>query len=260
MQEQRLSLRAKFRTLHLASHLLALVGLVWLFKSKEFIWLLVAFVTYLYAGIVGVNVALHRYFAHRSFTTSRFGYWVLLVSSFLPMLGSPAAWGSIHLLHHQTSDTSLDPHCPTKVGILKSWFTVWPSAPVPLSVFRNMMADKKVMALDRNYFRFVVLYVLALTLIDWKLASFVFALPAVGCFHGAAAIAVLPHIKFLSGYRNHKSSDLSENNFFAWILSLGEGWHNNHHFAPGKYRQGEKWWELDPPAFVIKYFFLKSKV
>jgi stearoyl-CoA desaturase (delta-9 desaturase) len=72
------------------------------------------------------------------------------------------------------------------------------------------------------------------------------------CFHGAQAIGVLPHIW---GYRNHNVNDKSRNNWLASVLALGEGWHNNHHANPGRWWQGEKWWEFDPPAFMIKYFF-----
>jgi stearoyl-CoA desaturase (delta-9 desaturase) len=29
------------------------------------------------------------------------------------------------------------------------------------------------------------------------------------------------------------------------FLTFGEGWHNNHHFAPQSARHGLKWYELD---------------
>ncbi len=254
-----MSLGLKFKILHLCTHLLSLIGIVWVFHSHQYYWLLVAFAFYLYAGIVGVNVALHRYFAHQSFQTSRFGYWILLISSFLPMLGSPAAWGSIHRFHHTHSDSDLDPHSPKHLGAWKSWMTAWPSIDMPLSTFRSFIRDKRISFLDRHYFQFALAYAAILAVIDWRLACFVFALPAIGCFHGAAAIAVIPHVNFPLGYANHKTEDRSQNNVFAWILSLGEGWHNNHHHDPSKYRHGEKWWEIDPPAFVIKFFFMKPR-
>jgi stearoyl-CoA desaturase (delta-9 desaturase) len=36
------------------------------------------------------------------------------------------------------------------------------------------------------------------------------------------------------------------------ILTLGEGWHNNHHHYPHCVRQGFKWWEFDPTYYAIK--------
>ena len=108
-----------------------------------------------------------------------------------------------------------------------------------------------------NYFLISFFIILILAVIDIRLAGFIYALPAVGCFHGAQAIGVLPH---LWGYRTYEVNDLSHNNWLASILSLGEGWHNNHHANPGRWWQGEEWWEIDPPGFMIKYFFKEDRV
>jgi hypothetical protein len=32
---------------------------------------------------------------------------------------------------------------------------------------------------------------------------------------------------------------------------MGEGWHNNHHWAPGSAAQGFRWWEIDPSFYVL---------
>lgn len=253
------SLTNKFRILHLATHTFSLIGLFWVFKTGEFQWLWLSFVWFLFSGIFGVNIALHRYFSHNSFKTSRFGYWFLLVASFFPMLGSPAAWGSIHRYHHQHSDSGLDPHSPNVSGKLRSWFTMWPEIEMPLSLFRSFVKDRNIFKLNQYYFSIVIVYVALLALIDWRLVCFFFALPAVGCFHGASAIAVIPHLTGIGGYRNHETVDNSHNHVLAWILSLGEGWHNNHHHNERNYRHGEKWWELDPSAFIIKHFLQSKK-
>lgn len=253
-----LSITTKFKILHIVTHMLSLAGLVWVFQSKQYEWLLLAAIWFLYSGIFGVNIALHRYFSHDSFKTSKFGYWLLLVSSFFPMLGSPAAWGTIHRFHHANSDMVTDPHSPKVSGKFGSWFTIWPKVDIPLSIFRSFIKDKNIFFLNQYYFTLVVVYVLLLAIIDWRLVCFFFAIPAVGCFHGASAIAVIPHIKGFGNYRNHETPDNSQNSVLAWILSLGEGWHNNHHHNAKKYRHGEKWWEFDPSAFIIKYFLKSS--
>jgi fatty-acid desaturase len=255
----RLSLSQKFQYLHIFTHLCALYGVYFVFSTREYYWIPISIAAFLYIGIFGVNIGLHRYFAHHSFKTGDFGYWLLLFSSFLPMLGSPVAWGSVHLYHHRFSDTSKDPHSPHNAGRFGSWFTVWPKIVIPLSLYRNFIRDQRVQILDKYYFSFVIAYVLLLFVISPKLVLFLFAIPAVGCFHGAAAIAVLPHLRGLGGYRNHETDDNSQNSFLAWVLSLGEGWHNNHHNNAKKYRQGELWWELDPSAFIIKNFLMKEK-
>lgn len=255
----RLNLSQKFKLLHAFTHLMAIGGLIWVFQTGQYFWLLISFFFFLYAGIFGVNIALHRYFSHDSFETGKFGYWLLLVSSFFPMLGSPAAWGSVHIYHHMVSDTEKDPHSPVNAGILGSWFTFWPKVKIPLSIYRHFAKDKNIQFLDRHYFTLIVAYVALLLVINPILVPFLFAIPAVGCFHGASAIGVLPHGKRLIGYRNHETKDNSYNNVLAWILSLGEGWHNNHHHNSRNYRHGEKWWELDPSAFIIKNFLKTNR-
>ena len=253
------SLTNKFRILHLCTHSLALFGIIWAISQRQYQWLWVTLGCFLFAGIVGVNISLHRYFSHQSFKTGPVGYWFLLFSSVVPLLGSPSAWGSIHRFHHATSDTEQDPHNPNRIGFFKSWMTMWPHTEMPLSIVRAFAKDRRALFLDRHYFTIVFCYAAILTAIDWKLTVFAFAIPAVGCFHGAAAIATIPHTNGLGGYRNHETSDNSFNSPLAWVLSLGEGWHNNHHHAPHKYRHGEKWWELDVSAFIIKHFLMKDE-
>jgi stearoyl-CoA desaturase (delta-9 desaturase) len=36
------------------------------------------------------------------------------------------------------------------------------------------------------------------------------------------------------------------------LLSLGEGWHNNHHAFPRSARHGLRWWELDLTYILIR--------
>lgn len=252
-------LTLKFRVLNVVVHAAAAFGFYWCFTTQNFSWLWISFGFFLYAGIFGVNIALHRYFSHNSFQTNRAGYWLLLFSSILPLLGSPAAWGSIHRFHHTHSDTDIDPHNPRTIGFFRSWFTVWPQTEMPLSIYRSLVRDRRVYFLDRHYFTIVTALALVLTAIDWHLTVFALAIPAVGCFHGAAAIATIPHIAGFGGYRNHDSNDHSFNSPLAWVLSLGEGWHNNHHHRPGNYRHGELWWELDPSAFIIKHFLMRKE-
>ena len=47
------------------------------------------------------------------------------------------------------------------------------------------------------------------------------------------------------GKRPFRSNDHSTNNFPIAIVSLGEGWHNNHHAFPSSARHGLRWWQVD---------------
>jgi len=48
------------------------------------------------------------------------------------------------------------------------------------------------------------------------------------------------------------SNDHSRNNFPIAIVSLGEGWHNNHHAFPTSARHGLRWWQFDSSYLIIK--------
>ncbi|GMI82022.1 FATTY ACID DESATURASE B, fatty acid desaturase 5 [Hibiscus trionum] len=73
-----------------------------------------------------------------------------------------------------------------------------------------------------------------------------------------ARITISYHITFLVNSASHiwgnqawNTGDLSKNNWWVALLSLGEGWHNNHHAF--EYRHGLKWWQLDLTWYVIRF-------
>lgn len=250
----------KFRILHIANHLIGFYALYLALSTQQYLWFLLGLICFLWTGIVGVNVALHRFYSHKAFNTTTLGERILLYSSVLTSLGSPAMWCSIHRVHHITSDTEKDPHNPAR-GAIKTWLGIWPKINIPKRFVAPFLKTKELKFVHNNYFliSFVILGILCL--IDIKLAGFAYALPAIGCFHGAQAIGVLPHLtgwpqKLMLGYRRYDVKDTSHNNWVASVLALGEGWHNNHHANPGRWYQGEKWYEFDPPAFMIKHFFM----
>ncbi|MHC4810818.1 MAG: acyl-CoA desaturase, partial [Planctomycetota bacterium] len=54
------------------------------------------------------------------------------------------------------------------------------------------------------------------------------------------------------GRRRFATKDDSRNNFILALVTLGEGWHNNHHHYPASTRQGFYWWEIDPTYYGLK--------
>ncbi len=75
-----------------------------------------------------------------------------------------------------------------------------------------------------------------------------FFLPTVLVYHGTYSINSLAH---QIGRRRYDTGDTSGNSFLLALITLGEGWHNNHHHYPGSVRQGFYWWEID-----ISYYLL----
>jgi fatty-acid desaturase len=54
------------------------------------------------------------------------------------------------------------------------------------------------------------------------------------------------------GRQRYKTGDASRNNIWLALITLGEGWHNNHHHYPASVRQGFYWWEFDVTFYMLK--------
>ena len=52
---------------------------------------------------------------------------------------------------------------------------------------------------------------------------------------------------------NTNPDDDSKNSFILAILTMGEGWHNNHHYYMHSERQGFYWWEIDMTHYILKF-------
>ena len=76
-----------------------------------------------------------------------------------------------------------------------------------------------------------------------------FFVSTVALYHGTFTINSLAH---RWGSRRYATTDDSRNNLFLSLITMGEGWHNNHHFHPGSARQGFRWYEIDPSYYLLK--------
>ena len=76
-----------------------------------------------------------------------------------------------------------------------------------------------------------------------------FAISTVFLYHATFTVNSLAHIW---GKRRYATTDHSRNNLLIALITLGEGWHNNHHHYPGSARQGFYWWEVDLTYYGLK--------
>ena len=84
----------------------------------------------------------------------------------------------------------------------------------------------------------------------WQLVVWGFVVSTTLLFHATASINSLAH---LIGRRRYDTGDDSRNNFFLALITLGEGWHNNHHKFRSCTRQGFYWWEIDLTYYGLKF-------
>ena len=76
-----------------------------------------------------------------------------------------------------------------------------------------------------------------------------FVVSTVLLYHATFCVNSVAH-KY--GSRRFLLKDESRNNFWVALITLGEGWHNNHHYYPASARQGFYWWEIDVTYYVLK--------
>lgn len=207
----------------------------------------------------------HRYFAHKSFRTSR-GW-----QFFFAALGNSAAqrgplwWAAHHRKHHKHSDSHEDLHSPVAHGF---WFSHvgWFTCNEGFSTDHEAVKDWAQYPELRWLNRFDMVAPAILAMMTWVLGAVLeahqpqwgtngaqmfvwgFCISTVLLFHGTFTINSLGHVW---GRRRFKTRDQSRNNLLLALLTLGEGWHNNHHRFAASARQGFYWWEIDLTYYLL---------
>ena len=74
-------------------------------------------------------------------------------------------------------------------------------------------------------------------------------LRVIAVWHITWSVNSLSH---MFGYQNYDTQEDSRNNWLVALLSVGEGWHNNHHEDPSAASVQHRWWELDLSYYEIK--------
>lgn len=226
------------------------IALFWAFFNFALSDWLISFFIYFLTGCLGVSVTLHRYYSHKGF---EFKYkWIERLCAFFAfygVIGDPISWVNTHRQHHRMTDQLGDPHSPKIYGFWKvQWFSMFYSYD-KLRYVPNMIRDSYLVKLHKNYYVCHWMYMAALIIIDWKLASMFYLVPAAILWNAGSFINTLGH---MTGYKNHTTNDTSVNNVILGYFVWGEGWHNNHHNNPANSNFGEKWWEFDMSNFMIE--------
>lgn len=237
------------RGLQVFNHLLMLAGITYAVYTDQYHYLLISLLMYWFTGVFGINIGMHRLLAHRSFKTYN---WIEKFVSYVAVIttvGSPLAWTAIHRQHHRICEKPGDPHSPYLLGNFRAWFGIWNYVRLDLKLVRDMRTNTFQKFLHKNYLQIILVYCLVLALINPWLIVFVYAIPACLCLHSTSAIIVIAH---RHGYKTYDlKHDQSRNSWIANLITLGEGWHNNHHAKPYAWSNWEKWWEWDLPAVII---------
>ena len=200
-----------------------------------------------------VTAGYHRYFSHRSFRTSR-GFQFLL--AFMAMSSSQKGilwWAAHHRHHHRYSDQELDLHSPTLFGFW--WSHVgWILSDKYNDTRFDYIGDFAKFSELRWLNKYYLVPPIVLGAAIWLIGGFGFfvwgfCLSTMFLWHGTFTINSLSH---LFGKRRFPTTDTSKNNWMLALVTLGEGWHNNHHYYMASARQGFYWWEVDITFYTLK--------
>jgi stearoyl-CoA desaturase (delta-9 desaturase) len=226
--------------------------------------LIVAVLLYWVTGPIGIALCYHRLLTHRSFETPRWFEYVLTVCGCLAWQGGPVQWVGVHRIHHRHSDADLDPHTPNH-GF--TWaHMLWcmhkeADGIHGVDAAKDLMRDPGLRFLNK-FFWVPQFALLGLVFLGGELAanwglhtsglSWVLwgvCLRTALCYHITWFVNSATHTW---GYRNYDTDDRSTNLWWVALLSLGEGWHNNHHGDQRAATTSRHWYEVDFTGMTIR--------
>ena len=228
----------------------ACLAAIWTGVSHRAI--IIAFALYLFR-IFAIGAGYHRYFAHRAFKTSRVVQFLLAVAAQTSAQSGVLWWAAKHRAHHQHSDTGCDVHSPERHGFLYAhvgWLFVPENDATDYWIVRDLARYPELRWLNRHiYVSAIALAVTAWLIAGWSGLVVGFFWSTVAVWHVTFSINSLGHI---IGRQRYVTGDHSRNNWLLAILTMGEGWHNNHHAYHASVRQGFRWWEYDLTFYLLK--------
>ncbi|MEZ4321483.1 MAG: acyl-CoA desaturase [Myxococcota bacterium] len=223
--------------------------------------LAVAYVT----GMLAVVVGYHRYFAHRTFKVGRPVQLLMALAATSTLQRGVIWWAAIHRRHHAEVDGPGDPHSPAD-GVYHAhlgWLTRPDVLGQPFDHVADLTEYPELRFLEKGYVLVALGWAAGCVVAGLALDRFApglglgpvpmvvwgFAWRTLLVWHGTFSINSFAH---LVGTRRYDTPDTSRNNALLSAISLGEGWHNNHHRAPGAASSGHAWWEIDPAYRTIR--------
>ena len=256
-----------------ATPVFALIGIIlhWIYFGPPGILELIVFVGLYFACGLSITVGYHRLFSHRSHNAK----WPLVL--FYSIFGAGSfqnsiiEWCSDHRRHHKMTDSEDDPYSASR-GFWYShigWILLEEeNFTNDFSNVKDLQQSKIIMWQHRNVFLIGAFSGLilpaAIGLAIGGLSG------AVGCFvwAGLARVVFVHHGTFLInsaahiwGTQPYSEENSSRDSFWLAFLTFGEGYHNFHHTFQADYRNGHKWYHMDPSKWWIqsfKYLGLKS--
>jgi stearoyl-CoA desaturase (delta-9 desaturase) len=229
-------------------------------------------VMYLFTGM-GITVGYHRLFTHRSFQTTKPIRALFAIAGSMSVQGAPIHWVADHRKHHDFSDEPGDPHSPHTHGkpgirgIVAGW---WHShmgwlfdrdERASASRYARDLKNEPLMTFIDRWFLGWVLLGLAIPFVaGFAISGGELTAGLTAMLWGGLVRIFLQHhatwsvnsICHMYGNQPFEIEDQSRNNWAVALVSMGEGWHHNHHAFPTSARHGLQARQFDPSYMFIQ--------
>jgi stearoyl-CoA desaturase (delta-9 desaturase) len=237
------------QTLYWSMHAACLLGFVYTPGARE----LALFGACYALRIFAITGGYHRYFAHRSYRTSRAFQFVLAALGASAVQKGPLWWASRHRQHHKYADQpGKDIHSPREgfYHAHQGWIFNGRHDASLLDQIRDFASYPELVWLNRWHVA-PPLAIAAICAAIGGIPGLVwgFLISTLVCWHSTYTINSLAH---RWGSRRYATRDDSRNNLWLALLTFGEGWHNNHHHFCASARQGFFWWEIDVTYYLLR--------
>lgn len=238
------------------AHLLAVAGIVYLCLNFHWQTLLLAVVWFGFCGLA-ITGGYHRLFSHPTYKA----IWPLRLFYLLFGAGSvqnsALKWSSDHRVHHSRVDTTEDPYDITEgfwwahIG----WVLSKQPKDADYSSVRDLAADPLIRFQHKYYLPLAVLFAAVLPAAigtlwgDWLGAILVCGfLRLIVQWHATFSVNSFAH---MIGTQPYSTKNSARDSWITAIISLGEGYHNFHHRFQSDYRNGIRWFHLDPTKWFV---------
>src|SRR5215204_5906878 len=213
-----------------------------------------------------ITAGFHRLFSHRSYRTGRPFQFLLAFVGTTSYQKGPLWWSAHHRRHHLHVETAEDLHSPVVRSLWQShvgWFLARDSQATDVRLISNLLKYPELRWLDRFYVLPPLMLAASTFLLGellgryfpgsgtsgWQMLVWGFFVSTVLLYHRTFTVNSVAH---LFGSRRFETPDNSRNNLLVALITLGEGWHNNHHHYPSSERQGLYWWEVDFSHYTLR--------
>lgn len=214
------------RWFQLIHFLVALVAIATTWNLKLLVF--ASLPIYAFMIIFGLNIGLHRGLAHGLLTSSRTINNFLLYLGTMTCLGKPSHWLTVHLVHHQFSDTAKDPHSPKYKGFWSVFLNLWTvKGSFPIREVLPQIREQRnanILFFDKYYFQIILITYSAFLLatnFSFVVFAYFISMPSLFCLLATSLVNGVCHRR-----------GIVKDNFIVSVFTFGEGLHLQHHLTP----------------------------